>query len=92
MKNAFALSCLIPLIGYSVTLTVQTLGAISIPLPSISAFIGIYVAAGVLTLAFGDYYRQTSIRCNPARRPASRRETIPVLHGLSLTNSVLHAK
>ena len=89
MKNAFALSCLIPLAAYFLALTAKTLGAVSISLPSISAFIGIYVAAGVLTLAFADYFRQTTVRSKRAPRTAPRSETIPALHGLSLTNSTL---
>jgi hypothetical protein len=89
MKNAFALSCLIPLVGYIATLGAKTLGAISMPLPSISALIGIYVAIGVLTLAFADYSRQTSVCAKRARRIAPRREAVSALYGLSLTNSTL---
>ena len=92
MKNVFALSSLILPAGYSFALAAQMFGAVSIHLPSVSTFIGIYVAAGVLTLAFGDYFRQASVRSNRARRPATRRESAPALHGLSLTNSPLHAK
>ena len=92
MKNAFALSCLIPLVGYIATLGATTLGAVSIPLPSLTSFIGIYVAAGVLTLAFGDYTRQTTVRSKRARWSAPRREAVSALYRLSLTNSPLHAK
>ena len=89
MKDAFALSCLIPLAGYFVALAAQTLGVVSIPLPNISAFIGIYVVAGILSLAFADYFRQTNVCSKRVRRTASRRDTVTALHGLSLTNSTL---
>ena len=92
MKNAYVLSSLILPAAYSVALAAQVFGAVSLQLPNISTFIGIYVAAGVLTLAFGDYFRQTSARSSHARRPATRRESAPALHVLSLTNSPLHAK
>ena len=94
MKNAFVLSSLILPAAYSVALAAHVFGVVSIHLPSISTFIGIYAAAGVLTLAFGDYFRQTSARSNSshARRPATRRESAPAIHVMSLTNSPLHAK
>ncbi len=92
MKNAFALSSFILPAGYFVALAVEMIGVVSFRAPSFSTFISVYVATSVLTLAFGDYFRQTSVRANPARRPAPRRETAPALHGLSLTNSPLHAK
>ena len=92
MKNAFALSSLTLLVGYSVALAAEIFGAVSFHLPSLSTFIGIYVAAGVLALAFADYSRPTSASSSRARRPATRRETAPALHVMSLTNSPLHAK
>ena len=93
MKNAFALSSLILPAGYSVALAAaQLFGAVSFHLPSISTFIGIYVAAGVLTLAFADYFRQTGAHSQRAHRTAPRRETAHALHGLSLTKFPLHAK
>ena len=92
MKNAFALSSLILPAGYSVALAAEMIGAVSFRVPSFSTFIGIYVAAGMLALAFADYFRQTSVRSNSARRSASRRETAPVLHVMSLTHTPVHAK
>ena len=92
MKNAFALSSFILPLGYFVALVAEMIGVVSFRIPRSSTFISVYVATSVLTLAFGDYFRQTSVRSNPARRPASRRETAPAIHGLPLTNSPLHAK
>jgi hypothetical protein len=92
MKNAFALSSFILPAGYFVALAVEMIGVVSFRAPSFSTFISVYVATSVLTLAFGDYFRQTGARSLPARRPASRRETDRALHVMSLTNSALHAK
>jgi hypothetical protein len=89
MKNAFAVSSLALTLGYSAALAAEMIGVVSFRVPSFSTFISVYVAISVLTLAFGDYVRQTGVR-PPARRPAPRRETAPALHGLSLTNSPLH--
>ena len=89
MKNAFVLSTLILPAGYSVAQAAEMIGAASIHLPSFSSFIGLYVAAGVLTLAFADYFRPTSARSSHARRPATRREPALALHVLSLTNPPL---
>jgi hypothetical protein len=90
MKNAFAVSSLILTVGYSAALAVEMIDVVSFRAPSFSTFISVYVATSVLTLVFGDYFRQTNVRANPARRPAPRRATAPALHGLSLTNSPLH--
>ena len=84
MKNVFPLCCLISLAAYFVAVAAATLGVVSIPVPSISAFISIYVGSGILTLAFGDYFRQTNACSKRARRIAPRREAVPALHGLSL--------
>ena len=92
MKNAFAISSLILAVGYSAALAAEIIGAVSFRVPSFSTFISVYVAISILTLAFGDYFRQTSVRANPARRPALRRATAPAVHLISLTNSALHAK
>jgi hypothetical protein len=92
MKNAFALSSFILPVGYFVALAAEMIGAVSFRIPSFSTFISVYVATSVLTLAFGDYFRQTRARATPVRRPAPRRETAPAFHGMSLTNSPLHAK
>jgi hypothetical protein len=92
MKNAFAISSLILPVGYFVALAAEMIGVVSFRAPSFSTFISVYVATSILTLAFGDYFRQTRARSNRARRPAPRRATAPALHGLSLTNSPLHAK
>jgi hypothetical protein len=89
MKNAFAISSLILPVGYFVAVAAEMIGVVSFRAPSFSTFISVYVATSILTLAFGDYFRQTSPRANPARRPAPRRETAPALHGLSLTNPSL---
>ncbi len=90
MKNAFAVSSLILTVGYSVALAAEMIGAVSFRAPSFATFISVYVATSVLTLAFGDYFRQTGTRSNPARRPASRTEKTPEIHGLSLTNPLLY--
>jgi hypothetical protein len=92
MKNAFAVSSLILTVGYSAALAVEMIDVVSFRAPSFSTFISVYVATSILTLAFGDYYRQTSARATPARRPAPRRETAPARHVMSLTNSPLYAK
>jgi hypothetical protein len=92
MKNVFAISCLIVPVGYFVALAAEMIGAASFRVPSFSTFISVYVATSVLTLAFGDYFRQDTARSNRTRRPAPGRATAPALHGLSLTNSLLHAK
>ena len=92
MKNAFAISSLILTVGYSVALAAEMIGAVSFRVPSFSTFISVYVATCVLTLAFGDYFRQTSAHSNSARRPAPRSATAPAVYVMSLTNSVLHAK
>jgi hypothetical protein len=92
MKNAFAISSLILPVGYFVALAAEMIGVVSFRAPSFSTFISVYVATSILTLAFGDYFRQTRARSNRARRPAPRRATAPARHGLSLTNSPLHAK
>jgi hypothetical protein len=87
MKNAFAISSLILTLGYSAALAAEMIGVVSFRVPNVSTFISVYVATSILTLAFGDYFRQTCARANPARRPAPRRATAPAIHGLSLTNS-----
>ena len=92
MKNAFAVSSLILTVGYSVAVAAEMIGVVSFLAPSFSTFISVYVATSILTLAFSDYFRQTSTRSNPARRPAPCRKTAPAVHVLSLTNSPLHAK
>ena len=92
MKNAFAISSLILTVGYSVALAAEMIGVLSFRVPSFSTFMSVYIATSVLTLAFGDYFRHTSARANPARRPAPRRETALAVHVMSLTNSPLHAK
>ena len=92
MKNAFAISSLILTVGYSAALAAEMIDAVSFRAPGFSTFISVYIATSILTLAFGDYFRQTSDRSNPARCPTSRRETAPALPGLSLRNSLLHAK
>jgi hypothetical protein len=92
MKNAFAVSSLILTVGDSAALAAEMFGVVSFRAPGLSTFISVYVATSILTLAFGDYFRQTRARANPARRPAPRKETAPALHGLSLTNSPLHAR
>ena len=92
MKNAFALSSLILPVGYFVAVAAEMIGVVSFRAPSFSTFISVYVATSILTLAFGDYVRQTRARSNPARRPAPRREAAPAVHVMSLTSSLLHAK
>jgi hypothetical protein len=89
MKNAFAISSLILPVGYFVAVAAEMIGVVSFRAPSFSTFISVYVATSILTLAFGDYFRQTSARANPARRPAPRRENTPEIHVMSLTNSSL---
>jgi hypothetical protein len=79
-------------VGYFAALAAEMIGVVSFRAPSFSTFISVYVAISVLTLAFGDYVRQTSRRANPARRSAPRRATAPALYVMSLTNSPLHAK
>ena len=92
MKNAFAISSLILTVGYSAALAAEMIGAVSFRVPSFSTFISVYVATSILTLAFGDYFRQTGARSNHVHKPAPRRENTPAFQTLSLTNSTLHAK
>ena len=89
MKNAFAHSSLILPVGYFVAVAAEMIGVVSFRALSFSTFISVYVATSVLALAFGDYFRQTRVRANPARRPAPRRATAPALHLVSLTNPSL---
>jgi hypothetical protein len=89
MKNAFALSSFILPVGYFVALAAETIGVVSFRAPSFSTFLSVYVAISFPTLAFGDYFRQTSARSNPARRPAPSRATAPAVHVMSLTNPSL---
>ncbi|MEO7599844.1 MAG: hypothetical protein ABIV50_12980 [Opitutus sp.] len=89
MKNTFILSSLIATASYPVALVAQTIGIISIQLPSFSAVLGAYSAVSVLAFAFRDYSRHTTTTTHVSA-PAGAIEARPAFRSLTLTNSMLH--
>ena len=71
MKNAFVVTSLFVIASYPLALALETIGVVPFSVRSLPAFVSLYTVAGILALAFGDYFGARA----PRRQAPSRQRS-----------------